>query len=152
MANNSNTPTLKQKLFAKAYVKNKGNGAKAARESYNVSQRNSHNLAFQVLQKPVVQKEISQQLTEAGLGIEDLNNYTKQSIDHNLKFGKASQAVAASLIALSYKMHNAMPASKKLTMNLSLKDQVVNKDFDEVKKLLEKQTEVTQALLAEIKG
>lgn len=152
MANNSNTPTLKQKLFAKAYVKYKGNASKAALEVYDTSKKNAKNTGYITLQKPVVQREIKEQLTEAGLGIEDLNKYTKDAIDSNLKEGKPSQAVAASLIALSYKLHNVMPASKKLNLNLSLKDQVVGKDFDEIKKLLEKQTEVTNALLAEIKG
>ena len=151
VANNSNTPTLKQKLFAKAYVKHRGNGAKAAMEAYDTNGKTAKGIAYQNINKPVVQKEIKGQLIEAGLGIEDLNQYSKQLISNNLQ-GKPSQAVAASMIQFAYKLHNVLPATKKMSMNLSIKDQVVSKDFDELRKLAEKQTEVMQALLQEIKG
>lgn len=145
------TPTLKQKLFAKAYVKHRGNGAKAALEVYDTNKRDARNVAHITLKKAIVQKEIKQQLEEAGLGVEDLNKYTLKLIDKNLD-GKPSQAVAASMVQLAYKLHNIMPASKKMNVNLNLNDQVGGKDFDEVKKMLEEQNKMTQALLASVEG
>jgi len=152
MAKPRKTPTFKQKQFAKAYVENKGNASKAALTAYNVNKAGAKTLGYQQLQKPIVQKEIKDQLDKAGLSLEVLNEYSLDAISNNLKYGKASQAAGISQLQFLYKLHNALPASKKLTMNLSLKDQVVGKDFDEIKKLLEKQAEVTTALLAEIKG
>lgn len=57
----------KQKQFAKAYVKHKLNGTKAALEVYpNQTIKSAGTTAYELLKKPVVQKTISGYLEEAG--------------------------------------------------------------------------------------
>lgn len=51
--------STKQKLFARAYVTNKGNGTEAAAQVYNVSNRNvARSIGSENLTKPVVLAEI----------------------------------------------------------------------------------------------
>lgn len=152
MANNSKTPTLKQKLFAAAYVKHKGNASKAALEVYDVKKEHSSNLGHQLIEKPVVQEEIAKQLDAVGLDLETLHKKSLSAINDNLKYGKYSQSAGISHLQFLYKLHNAVPVSKKMTMNLSLRDQMPSQDFNDLKKSLEKMNETTQALLKEIKG
>ena len=51
-------PTPKQRMFAKAYIKNKFNATKSALEIYDTTTKQAHNLGHQVVNKPIVQKTI----------------------------------------------------------------------------------------------
>ena len=102
MANNSNTPTLKQKAFAKKYIEYKGNATKAALETYDVKSNRAHTLGYQNINKPVVQKEINRLLDENGLDLNKLTYLTNDAILNNLENGKASQAVRTDLLKFFY--------------------------------------------------
>ena len=55
--------TFKQRAFARAYVKNKGNGTQAAVEAYNPRNRDTaHAIASENLRKPAVMREIDRLL------------------------------------------------------------------------------------------
>lgn len=57
--------SLKQKLFVKEYLANKGNGTQAALKVYNTKNYNSaHSIASENLQKPAIQEEISKNLED----------------------------------------------------------------------------------------
>lgn len=149
MANNSNTPTLKQRKFAKEYVKNGGNASKAALEVYDTKKSDSHVIGYQNLQKPVVQKTIQDLLNKSGLKLEDLTEITTKAIKHNLQYGKASQAVGADLLKFTYKLHNAIP--DKVTRVVKEERKVLlDKDFNEVKTQLEATITTTSQLLSDL--
>jgi phage terminase small subunit len=152
VANNSNTPTLKQKLFAQKYIEKKGNGAQAALEVYDVSPKTAKDVAYQNLQKPVVQEEIRKELDKAGLTVNYLNSKSKKVIDLVDKVDPKTIGVATNHLQFVYKLHNVLPAKKSMHMSMSLRDQLPSKDFDEVKEQLQKLTDTTNALLEEVKG
>lgn len=152
MANNSNTPTFKQKLFAQKYVDKKGNGAQAALDVYDGDYDDAKDIAYQNLQKPVVQREIEKELNRRGLTIDYLNNKSKKIIDLIEDENPKTLGVATSHLQFVYRLHNALPAKKSMNMSLSLRDQMPTQDFNEVKNHLKKLTETTQALLEEVKG
>ncbi|TSC76703.1 MAG: hypothetical protein G01um101429_1148 [Parcubacteria group bacterium Gr01-1014_29] len=61
--NSMEKPTYKQRAFARAYVKNKGNGTQAAVEAYNPRNRDTaHAIASENLRKPAVMREIERLL------------------------------------------------------------------------------------------
>lgn len=65
------TLTIKQKKFVKAYVKNDGNGTKAALESYDTTDYDTANqIAVENLQKPTVKEAIDAALEKADITIE----------------------------------------------------------------------------------
>ena len=140
-------PTMKQKLFAQEYVRNKGNKTQAVLAVYDTkSKRNAHSIADDLMVKPVVQEEIKKQLNKAGLDLDYLGDSIKSSIDQNLQLGKPSQAVAMDGIKFLYRLHNVIPANKNMNMNYS-KKVVENQSYDEIKETLEKLNKVTEKLL-----
>lgn len=149
MANNSNTPTLKQRKFAKEYVKNGGNASKAVMEVYNTKKKNAHLIGYQNMKKPVVQKTIQELLNKNGLRLEDLTEITTKAIKHNLQYGKASQAVGADLLKFTYKLHNAIPDKVNHTIKEERKV-LVDKDFNTIKEELTQSVSTTQALLNDL--
>ena len=63
-------PTFKQKTFAQSYVKNKGNGTKAALEAYNPNNKvTAQSIATENLSKPLVRQEINRVLREQGVTV-----------------------------------------------------------------------------------
>ncbi len=141
--------SLKQKLFAKQYVETLGNKQKASLGVYNVkSKRNANSIAYQNLQKPLVQQEIKHLLQKKGLDPDYLSDNLKDAIENNLKYGKASQAVGADLLKFTYKLWDLIPSNKNLNLNYSRKE-IISKDYDEVKKELSKLSEMTKKLLSD---
>jgi len=64
------TPTFKQKAFAEEYVRNKGNGTKAALKAYNPKSESVANaIASENLHKPMVRQEINRVLREQGVTV-----------------------------------------------------------------------------------
>lgn len=132
-------PTPKEKLFAKKYIENNFNGTQAVLDVYNTKKRsNAKSISYQNLQKPVVQEEINKLLDKAGLSLNELNAYTKNSIEMNMKYGKPSQAVAATLIQHAYKLHNALPKNTKVSIKHTVIESLTRKDYKEVTEDLKK--------------
>lgn len=149
MANNSNTPTLKQIKFAKEYVKNGGNASKAAYEVYNIKKKNAHTVGYQNINKPVVKRTIQEMLDKNGLKVDELVKMTTKGIKHNLTYGKASQAVGADLLKFVYKLHNVIPEGKQTTTK-EIRKVFIDKDFNTVKEELTQSISLTQELLNDL--
>lgn len=139
-----------EKDLVKHFI-NKRNKSKAALAVYDVNPKYASGLANQVLKRPHVQDYLSQQLARSGLAIEDLNSYSKTLIDRNLE-GKPSQAVAASMVQFTYKLHNALPANKSVNAHINLRDQTGSLDYSSLKDTLQTIGRQTEAILKELEG
>lgn len=142
-------PTLKQRKFAKKYIENGGNASKAIMEVYDVKQQNAKTLGYQNLQKPIVQKTIQELLNKNGLNLEDITGMTTKMITHNMKYGKASQAVASDLLKFTYKLHNAIPDKAHRVVKEERKI-LVDKDFNVLKEELTQSVSTTNQLLQDL--
>lgn len=142
-------PTPKQKAFAKAYIKNKFNARKTALEVYDTTEKQAHNLGHQVVNKPIVQKTIQEELAKAGITLDYINESMYKSIEHNLRYGKASQAVASDLIKHAHKLYNAVPSKGQTTIKEERKI-LVDKDFNVLKEELTKTVSTTNQLLQDL--
>lgn len=139
--------TLKEKVLVKEYIKSNFVKKKAALKAYNVNPDNATNLATQVLNRPHVQIYLTQELTKAGLAIEDLAPLIKKTIDFNMQ-GKPSQAVAADMIKHALKLQGAEPASKHINVNTNLNGSVGKENITDLTSELKKLSAITQKLLA----
>src|SRR5574343_497531 len=128
-------PTMKQKAFAKAYVKNKFNGKKAVLEVYDVKEGNAKGLAHNTLKNPLVQNAIQEELAKAGLSREYLNKTMYDAIEIN-KGGKPSQAVLAQLLIQAQRIYSYIPKDNKTVVKETRKV-FLDKDYNEVKTQLE---------------
>ena len=146
------TPTYKQKMFARAYVKNAGNGTKAALEAYDGNYNDAKSIATQNLHKEVVQEEIKrveQTLLNKGMSLEWLAEKSKETIINGMGV-KASQKEANDMIKFMYKLYNALPATKSMKMSVNFKaklpPQNVSEAIEAVKSLSVKSTELIKDL------
>ena len=145
------TPTFKQKRFAQEYVRNGGNGVKAAQKVYNShSYDGAKAIAVQNMDKPMVQNEIEKNLVKAGLSSETLGSKLATVIDTGLGV-KATNKDALAGIITAYKLLNAFPEkiSKRLTVAVSRKE-LIRKDITELKEDAKKITEKTSKLVADL--
>lgn len=127
------TPTFKQKMFARKYVQLKGKGTQAAMETYDVKKRaTAKALAHQNLNKPVVQQEIKKIMESSGMSLSDLGKDLREVIDQGLQSGKASLSDALGGLREAYKLHNAYPAARSLKLVYSRQEQVASKDLQKV--------------------
>lgn len=150
--NKTKKATVKQKKFAKKYVENGGNGAKAARETYNVKPGNAKIIALQNLKKPNVQSEIALLLDNAGLSLDTLNKKSVEIINNGINKGKPTVASSVSMIQWLYKLHNALPANKTQSTRLNLNMTVpLDVDFNDAKKLLAEASNASNLLLSSLK-
>lgn len=140
--------TLREKKFAKAYIENNGNAALAARTAYNVKQGASRQLGTQVLHKPVVAERITTLLAKSGITLDFLNDKGFTALQNNLDNGRPSQAVGASLLQFYYKLYDALPASKSMSIKTSIREITPGSNVDEIVKRLEKLDKTTKILLA----
>lgn len=129
--------TIKQQLFAKEYVKNKGNGTKAALAVYDTDDDvTAATIASENIRKPQLRKYIDQQLEAAGLS----DTYAFQTMQRAIDAGvgeKATNADAIRGLVELFKLKGYYPNKKKtvekksLTFNLSAKDDSeVSEQFD----------------------
>ena len=145
-------PTLKQVLFAKEYVRSKGNGTRSALKVYNTKNYESaHAIAKENLQKLPVLRQVEKELEAVGLS----SNFTDTSLrklieaaEQNYDQANATHAVAA--IRLINELRDRFPAQKRLQANLNLDTDYHNKDIDELKEELRLIQESNQELLKRI--
>lgn len=140
-------PSLKQKIFAKKYVDTLGNAQQAALEVYDVKNKvNAGNIGHANLKKPHIQEEIRKILERKGITLDDMTNDLGDAIKMNLAEGKPSQAVGADLLKFAFKLHDVIPGNKNLSLSFSKKE-VVDKDYDEIKKELARLNALTSKLI-----
>lgn len=143
------TPTFKQSLFAKEYVKNKGNATQAALKVYDADYKNAHTIAMQNIQKPIVQEEIKKEMAKAGLNYETSSNYLKEAIEQGIKSGKATVDTSLRALDMFFKLSNAYPDKIKKSISYSIRDQVVSKNYSETQQFLEHQIKLGQKVIEE---
>lgn len=145
-------PTEKQKQVVTKFIKNGFKRVDAVMDTYNVKKRkNAAVIARQIFKKPHVKQELKIQLQTAGLGIDDLTDYAKRIIEYNMQ-GKPSQAVASSMVQFGFKLNDSLPTTKKMTMSMSVSDQLPSKDVGDLKKTLEELQRTSQALISHLEG
>ncbi len=142
------TPTFKQRQFAREYVRNNGNGVKAALATYDTTYEAAKSISHQNLRKPAVQTEIKKIMDDSGLSLNDVGEKVHNAIEQGLQSGKATVDTALRGLDMVLKLHNAYPASKSIKMSYSRVDQTVSKDMKEVAETLKKLNEATSRLLA----
>ena len=128
--------TYKQKLFAKKYVENGGNGVQTALQVYNVSTYASADaVAREVLENPRVQQSIDEQANSIGI----TPTVILQRFDRISAIEPEKTTPEAILRATENlgKILNMYPATKHARLNVNMKADLKDLNFTEVKKELE---------------
>ncbi len=144
------TPTFKEAQFVKKYIEYNGNGAKAARASYDVKASSSPNLATQLLKKPIVKETLEIMMNKAGLSLDKLNEYSSKALEINIGHGKPSMAAGIAQLQFMYRLHNAVPAKKSMHVSLSHSERHTTKTYEESKKSLEETQIASKRLLEDL--
>ena len=87
----------------------------------------------------------------AGLGLDQLNSWSSAAILHNLKYGRPSQAAGVSHLQFMYRIHDTLPANKKMSMNVNLKAVAKPENTNELIKQAQELSSNLQALISEFK-
>lgn len=124
--------TLKQRRFVKQYIKNKGNGTKAALEVYDT--KNAHvaqSIATENLSKPVIKETIEDAMKKEGITssliLGQISNISSQLTDK----WSGDTILKANIELL--KLMGAYPGSKHSNLNINVKGNIKDLNFGEVK-------------------
>ena len=143
-------PQGKVKAIAKAYIKNKFNGAATGMEVYNTTNRNSaKRMISKALKSPEVKNAIQEELAAVGITREYINKQMYKAIDKNIELGKPSQAVGAQLLIQAQKIYNYLPKDQATKVRETRKV-FLDKDFNTVKEELTQSISLTQSLLNDL--
>lgn len=141
--------TIKQKLFARTYVKT-GNATKAAMTVYDTKRRvNAKQIGARLLKKEVVQQEIKAVLMKAGLTLDQGADYLHTAITRGLE-GKATVGDALRGLDMAFKLHGSYPASRSIKLAYTKHEQVASKDLQQTVNDLKKITERATSLIESI--
>ena len=147
------TLTLKQRLFSKRYVELRGNGRKAALDSYDTNDPDTANaIAVENLQKPSVRQDIERQLEVAGLNHTYLDDSLRKLADaglDNLQATKPDTLLKA--IITANKLLDRFPAEKRLDAKLDINKLYNPKTTSEIEKELIAIQKQNRLLLATLK-
>lgn len=128
--------TVKQRLFVKKYVENKGNGTKAALDAYDVKNYNTaHSLAIDNLQKPTIQRAIELALERVGLSDESISEMLRDATVSGIGV-KATNKDSLRGIDMILKLKGAYPDKKSYQFSYSVKQQLSSLSHEELKKEL----------------
>lgn len=140
--------SLKQYYWVNEFIRNKGNGTEAALAVYDTKSRKAAGvIARDNLKKPVIKELITETLEKNGISTQKSIEWLKAGVEHNLTFGKPSQAVAATLINTVLKLQNAFPAKTSIALSYSKKESVGSKKLDEIANELKKLNLKTSTLM-----
>ena len=143
-------PQGKVKAIAKAYIKNKFNGAATGMEVYNTTNRNSaKRMMSKALKSPEIKNAIQEELAAVGITREYINKQMYKAIDKNIELGKPSQAVGAQLLIQAQKIYNYLPKDQATKVRETRKV-FLDKDFNTVKEELTQSISLTQSLLNDL--
>lgn len=145
------TPTIKQKMFAQAIIRNKGNATKSAMEVYDVkSRRNAKIIGVTNMQKEVVKEEIQEIMKQQGM----TPGYILQKMDQSLNQSigvKAKNADAVKLLDMMLKLSDAYPKKQSIHKSMSIKYNLSQEDATIAQSKLSQLHDTTASLLAELK-
>ena len=146
-------PTFKEKQFALKYVENGGNGTQAALDTYDTNSKDSAQvIASNNLDKPIVLEELNRILEKLGLN-ED--SYIAKKLYDSLESSigvKSKNSDAVNILNMLLKIKNTYPASKHMSMKLTMNNDISRKDFNQVQETLKDLQDKTTKLLEEVKG
>lgn len=141
------------KVFASEYVKSKFNGKKAALASYNVKgEVQARKMAWENLQKPMVQSLVEKELDKAGLTTDYTDLKLRKLIEaaeKNIEQTKPETMVAA--IRLINELRNRFPASRNIIANIDLNKLYEDKSVDDLSADLKAQQKLNKRLLDTLK-
>lgn len=141
---------IRSKAIARAYVKAKFNGAEAGMQVFNTTKRkNAAVMMRKAMQSPQVKESIQEELAKAGLDKEYINKKLYKSIEHNLQYGKASQAVGADLLKTAMKIYNYLP-DKTTRVIKEERKVLLDKDYNVLKSELEATVTTMTSLLNDL--
>ncbi len=139
--------TLKQQEFVKNYAALKGNGTKAALETYDtVDYNTAHAIASENLQKPTIQKAIRKELEGKSISLD----YVLQNIKENMEAGKGVKASASDSLRaaeLLLKVMGAFPNQKKVSTYISAEERYASMTKEELMQERGKQLKFYQEIL-----
>ena len=141
-------PTPKQRLFAKAYIKNKFNATKSALEIYDTTYKGAKRIGNNNLKIPIVIKTIQEELASEGITMEYTNKILKNALEVN-QDGKPSQAVLADLIKHIHKVYYNQPSGNRITVKQEYKV-LLDKDYNTIRRELIETNTRTQELLNDL--
>lgn len=146
--------TLKQLRFIKEYLKNDGNGTKAALAVYGTKDAHTaHQIAYENLRKPVVIQELKRNLEKLGLSDEFLDGSVREIIESGLANKEWSRpADALTAIEMANKLKDRFPASKVLTASLQVTAELEGKDTTELVSLLKNIQEENKKLMERVEN
>jgi hypothetical protein len=136
----------KNKEFAKAYIKYKGNGKKAALAVLDVKESTAKNSALAQLDQPLVQAEIKRLFDKGGLSLEEITADSRELITKGLE-AKPSFAAAAGHLEFIYKAHGVSPVNKSVSMKLSARQEIASQDVTQLTDELRRMNDITNKLL-----
>ncbi len=143
--------TLKQKRFAREYVRNGGNASKAALKVYEVMPKFAKNQGASVLKSPNVQKEIKDILNANGLSLDDLTQKAVDVVNKGLEEGTPSFSSASDMLKFLFKIHDVVPASKSMSAKLNIKTEKPSEfDLKQGKETLLLLNKLSDSLLKEL--
>lgn len=140
------TPTLKQRLFVKEYIKNNGNGTQAVLKVYDTTDPNTAKaISSENLTKPDVQEELKRAINKEEL---QLNTLTQElaSVIHSQPIKGYTGADKLEAIKTGLKLHGVLTERKVTTAY------TINADLNKLSKyelieLHKKKTLETQHIL-----
>lgn len=127
--------TLKQKLFVKKYIDNKGNGTKAALDSYDVKNYNTaHSIASENLQKPTIRRAIELALESVGLNDNSISEMLRDATVAGIGV-KATNSDSLRGIDMLLKLKGVYPTAELRTAHLRIerKEVIMKMNLSEVK-------------------
>lgn len=87
--------TAKQKRFAKAFVKNKGNATQAVIETYDTDNRGTaQSIGSENLSKPIVRQEIVRLLKQEGIEMTEILSTHRRNMLQNKHYPTSQKAVS----------------------------------------------------------
>lgn len=146
------TPTFKQKIFAKKYVENGGNGTKAALAIYDATYNDASTIASGNLKKPAVINEIDKLLKEINLDTDSwIAKKLKQAVDNGMG-QKATTKDALNAISMILKVNNSLGTNKSVKMNISLHGELTDKNVSEIIGTVQELSTKSTDLIADLKA
>lgn len=111
--------TIKQKKFVQEYIKNNGNGTKAALAAYDTNDYNTaHSIASENLQKPTIRKALRLELERKGISLD----YVLDKVRQNMEAGVGVKATATDSLRAAetlLKVMGAYPNQNRTEIQIS---------------------------------
>ena len=135
-------PTFKQKAFSQEYVKNKGNGTRAALEVYDTEDYGTANqIAIGNLQNPIVNQEINRILKKSGVTLKRAARATADGLDEDQKIEVRMSAARDTYRLLDVYPRRRVTDHRHAHLHLSILRGLEKLSDDELERIIEENRE-----------